>query len=74
MDLGLVGRAAAAPDLRGRFLIAGLLRTVVGSLSRPLYPLTSCGSTLRQRSKEQHSCIGARMVTTGAYFQKHAGR
>jgi hypothetical protein len=29
MDLGLLGRAAAA-DLRGRFLIAGVLRTAVG--------------------------------------------
>ena len=31
MDLGLLGRAAtAATELRGRFLIAGLLRTAVG--------------------------------------------
>ena len=40
MELGLVGRAAAtATELGGRFLIAGLLRTAAGALSRPLYPL-----------------------------------
>jgi hypothetical protein len=34
MDLGLVGRAAtAATELRGRFLIAGLLRTAARGLS-----------------------------------------
>ena len=32
MDLGLLGRAAtAATELRGRFLIVGLLRTAVGA-------------------------------------------
>ena len=39
MDLGLVGRAAAAAtDLPGRCLIAGLLRTAVRGLRRALSP------------------------------------
>jgi hypothetical protein len=43
MDLALVGRvAAAAPEFRGRCVIAGLLRTAVGGLRRPLYPLARC--------------------------------
>src|SRR3954451_317496 len=54
MDLGRVGRAAvAAIELRGRCLIAGLLRTAVRALRRPLYPLTWCsGSRPRRRQQE----------------------
>ena len=54
MDLGLVGRAAgAANELRGRCLIAGLLRTAARGLTRPLYPLTWCsGSGPRRRQQD----------------------
>src|SRR5271167_1462249 len=48
MELGLVGRAAAT-DLRGRCLIAGLLRTGAGGLGRPLYPLNWCSGTGTRR-------------------------
>src|SRR6266436_4631009 len=46
MDLGRVGRGAvAAIDLRGRCLIAGLLRTAVRGRRRPLYLLTWCSGS-----------------------------
>src|SRR3954466_15840546 len=55
MDLGRVGRAAvAAIELRGRCLIAGLLRTAVRALRRPLYPLSWC-SRSRPRPRQQDS-------------------
>ena len=48
MDLGLLGRAAtAATELRGRFLIVGLLRTAVGPQSSSLS--VSVGVVQRQR-------------------------
>ena len=60
MDLGLLGRAAtAATELGVEFLIAGLLRTAVGCLSRPLspYPLAWCsGSGTRRRQQSEGSC------------------
>src|SRR4051794_41687903 len=58
MDLGLVGRVAvAAIELRGRCLIAGLLRTAVRALRRPLYPLTWCsGSRPRRRQQDSFFC------------------
>ena len=55
MDLGLLGRAAtAATELRGRFLIVGLLRTAVGPQSSSLcpYPSAWCsGSGTRRRQQ-----------------------
>ena len=49
MDLGLLGRAAtAATELRGRFLIAGLLRTAVG-VSQSSSLSVSVGVVQRQR-------------------------
>src|SRR4051795_10126087 len=58
MDLGLVGRVAvAAIELRGRCLIAGLLRTAVRALRRPLYPLMWCsGSRPRRRQQDSFFC------------------
>src|SRR5437016_1316764 len=55
MDLGLVGRGAvAAIDLRGRCLIAGLLRTAAGGTGRALYPLSWCsGSGARGRGGDR---------------------
>src|SRR3954468_16529703 len=55
MDLGLVGRVAVeAIELRCRCLIAGLLRTAVRGLRRPLYPLTWCSGS-RPRRRQQDS-------------------
>src|SRR3954453_5493737 len=44
--------AVAAIELRGPCLIAGLLRTAVRALRRPLYPLTWCSGS-RPRRRQQ---------------------
>ena len=56
MDLGLLGRVAtAATELRGRFLIAGLLRTAVGGPGSDLSHnvIIQCGRTALSRSQEK---------------------
>jgi hypothetical protein len=64
LDLGLVGRAAAAAiDLGGRIQIAGLLRTAVGGLRRPLYPLIRCSGTgTRRRQQQCRAAAGAEFL------------